>query len=100
VYAPVDGTVVGLTPYVIDGRKFGMRLDLQPTSSPSFVVSLTQLAPDPSLKVGSAVSAGTTKVGTILDLSRVEQQALAKYTQDAGNHVTVEIVHSATLSIP
>jgi murein DD-endopeptidase MepM/ murein hydrolase activator NlpD len=100
VYAPVDGTVVGLTNYVVNGRKFGMRIDIQPASSPSFVLSLTQLAPDPSLRVGSTVSASTTKVGTILDLSRVEHQSLSRYTQDPGNHVTIELRRSATLSIP
>jgi hypothetical protein len=100
VYSPVDGTVVGLTSYVVNGRKFGMRIDIQPASSPSFVLSLTQLAPDPSLKVGSTVSATTTKVGSILNLSRVEHQSLSRYTQDAGNHVTIELRRSATLSIP
>jgi hypothetical protein len=100
VYAPVDGTVVGLKTYVIDGHTFGMQVDLQPANSPSYVVSLTQIAPDRSLKVGSTVSASTTKVGTILDLSKVEHQALSHYTQDAGNHVTVEVLRSATLSIP
>jgi murein DD-endopeptidase MepM/ murein hydrolase activator NlpD len=100
VYSPVDGTVVGLTNYVINGRKFGMRIDIQPASGPSFVLSLTQLAPDPSLRVGSTVSASTTKVGTILDLARVEHQSLSQYTQDAGNHVTIELRRSATLFIP
>lgn len=100
VYSPVDGTVVGLTSYVVNGRKFGMRIDIQPANSPSFVLSLTQLSPDPSLRVGSTVSASTTKVGTILNLSRVEHQALSRYTQDAGNHVTIELRRSATLSIP
>jgi len=100
VYAPVDGTVVGLTDYVVNGRKYGKRIDIQPARSPSFVLSLTQLAPDRSLKVGSTVSATTTKVGTILNLSRVEHQSLSRYTQDAGNHVTIELRRSATLSIP
>jgi len=100
VYAPVDGTVVGLTDYVVNGRKYGKRIDIQPARSPSFVLSLTQLAPDRSLKVGSTVSATTTKVGTILNLSRVEHQSLYRYTQDAGNHVTIELRRSATLSIP
>ena len=63
-------------------------------------LALTQIAPDPSLRVGSTVSASTTKVGSILDLSRVEHESLSKYTQDAGNHVTIELRRSATLSIP
>jgi hypothetical protein len=64
------------------------------------VVSLTHLRSDPALKVGGAVTAATTKVGTVLDFSRVERQALARYTQDAGNHVSVEVHPAATLAIP
>ena len=49
MYAPVDGTVVGITPYVV------------------------------------------------ADLSRVERQALARYTNDSGNHVSVELRPAASL---
>jgi hypothetical protein len=100
VYAPVDGTVVGLSDYVIANRIYGARVDIRPSNAPSLVVSLSQLRPDPSLTVGSAVSAGTSKVGTIVDLSGVEKQALARYTQDAGNNVSLEVHPAATVSIP
>jgi hypothetical protein len=36
----------------------------------------------------------------VLDLSGIEKQALAKYTQDAGNHVAVELRPAATLTLP
>jgi hypothetical protein len=100
VYAPVDGTVVGLSDYVIANRVYGARLDIRPSNAPSLVVSLTQLRPDPALTVGSSVAAGTSKVGTIVDLSGVEKQALARYTQDAGNNVSLEVHPAATVSIP
>jgi hypothetical protein len=100
VYAPVDGTVVGLRDYVISNRVFGARLDIRPSSAPSLVVTLTQIRPDPALSVGSSVAAGTSKVGTVVDLSRVERQALARYTQDAGNNVSLEVHPAATVSIP
>ena len=99
VYSPVDGTVVGLTPLIVDGRPFGAQVDVQPTDAPSLIVSLTHLRPDPALAVGASVAAGTSKLGTIVDFSRVEKQALARYTQDAGNHVELE-VHEATTSLP
>jgi hypothetical protein len=35
----------------------------------------------------------------VIDFARVERQALARVTQDAGNHVSIE-VHPATLSLP
>lgn len=100
VYSPVDGTVVGITPYVINGKRYGVRLDLQPRDAPSVVVSLTRLRPDAALKIGSPVAAATSKVGTLLDLSGAEFQGLSRYTQDAGNHVAVEVHPAATLTLP
>jgi hypothetical protein len=100
VYAPVDGTIVGISDYILNGQPYGSRIDIQPSAAPSLVVSLTHLKPDPALTVGSAIAASTTKVGRVVDLSGVEQQALAKYTQDAGNHVSVELRPAATLSLP
>jgi murein DD-endopeptidase MepM/ murein hydrolase activator NlpD len=98
VYAPVDGTIVGISDYVLNGVAYGSRIDIQPSSAPSLVVSLTHLKPDPALTVGSSIAASTTKVGRILDLSGVERQALAKFTQDAGNHVALELRTAATLT--
>ncbi len=100
VYAPVDGTVVGVSDFILNGRPYGSRIDIQPSSAPSLVVSLTRLTPDPALTVGSSIAASSTKVGRILDLSSVERQALARYTQDAGNHVSIELRPAATLTLP
>lgn len=97
VYSPVDGTVVAITPYVIGGKRYGSRIDIQPQNAPSVVVSLTQLRVDPSLSVGNTVVSGARKLGTVVDLARAEHQALARYTNDAGNHVTVEIRPAASL---
>jgi murein DD-endopeptidase MepM/ murein hydrolase activator NlpD len=97
VYAPVDGTVVAITPYVVGGKRYGSRIDIQPQNAPSVVVSLTQLRVDPSLTVGSTVVSGARKLGTVVDLARVERQALARYTNDAGNHVTVELRPAASV---
>lgn len=99
VYSPVDGTIVGITEHVLNGRAYGVRVDIQPSSAPSLVVSLSSIRPDPALTVGSTVAAATSKVGTILDLSHVERQSLARYTQDAGNHVVVSVHAAATLAI-
>ena len=98
VYAPVDGTVVGISDYILNGNVYGSRIDIQPSAAPSLVVSLTQLTPDPALTVGSAIAASSTKVGRVVDLSGVEKQALAGYTQDAVNHVSIELRPAATLT--
>lgn len=99
-YSPVDGTVVGITDFVIGNRPYGARIDIRPSSAPSVVVSLTQLRPDPALTVGSSVAAAGSKIGVVLELSAVERQALARYTQDAGDHVSVEVHPAATLQLP
>ena len=100
VYSPVDGTVVGLTDHVLNGRAYGARIDIQPSAAPAVVVSLTHLAPHARLTVGSSVAAGTTKLGRVLDLSRVERQALARYTQDSGNHVALVTRPAGRLALP
>jgi len=60
-------------------------------------VSVTQLRADPSLSVGSNVVSGATRIGVVADLSSVERQALARYTNDSGNHVSVELRPAASL---
>ena len=97
VYSPVDGTVVAITPFIVEGRRFGSEIDIQPQSSPSLVVALSQVKADPSLTVGSSVVSGATRVGSVVDLAAIERQALARYTTDAGNHVTIEVRPAATL---
>lgn len=91
VFAPVNGTVVGIDDFVLDGRRRGVRVDIQPTSAPSLLVSVSRLRPDPALTVGAPVAAAGSRLGTVVELSHLERQELARYTQDAGNHVTVEV---------
>jgi hypothetical protein len=99
VYAPVDGTIVGLTPYIVDNQVFGSRIDVQPATAPSIVVSLTHVQALPGLSVGDTVTASVTRLGTLPDLSRVERQALARFTNDAGNHVLIEARPAANLAL-
>ena len=99
VFSPVDGTVIGITDFELNGGRYGSRVDIQPVSAPSLIVSSTRVAPDPALTVGSAVVSAGTRIGTVLDLSRFERQALARYTQDAGNHVTVEVFPAPALAL-
>jgi hypothetical protein len=91
VYSPVDGKVASIRPYVIDGTAHGSVIEIQPTATPADVVTLTNLSADPAIAVGSAVTASKTKLGTIVDMSKVLSQEMAKYTSDAGNHVHIEV---------
>jgi murein DD-endopeptidase MepM/ murein hydrolase activator NlpD len=100
VYAPVDGSVIAVTDHVVNGKSYGVRIDIQPSGNPGFVVTLENLRADPALTVGSAVSAGRTKVGRIIDLSGVERAGLARYTQDNGQHVHIEVHPASALASP
>ena len=99
VYSPASGTVVSISDHVIDGRRFGARIDVRPSAAPSLIVSLTHVEPDPSLTVGSPVLASSSKLGTIVDVASVEQQSLAKHAAARGNNVSIE-VRPAAGSLP
>jgi hypothetical protein len=98
VYAPVTGTVVSIRDVVLDGKRHGHRIDIVPAAAPSVVVSLSRIRADPALTVGSPVTSATSKIGIVLDLSKVEEQALAGVTHDPGNHVTIEVHPATTLA--
>ncbi len=99
VYSPVDGSVLAIENVVIDGRTYGSRIDIQPAGAPSLVVSVTHVRADPALKIGSSVSSGGTKLGSIVDFTHAEHQELARFTNDSGNHVAVEVHPSASLGL-
>ena len=56
--------------------------------------------PIPSLTVGANVAAGSSKLGTVTDISRFERQALERYAADGGNNVAIQVFPSATLGVP
>ena len=99
VYSPVDGTVVAIVDITIDGRVASSRVDIQPTGAPSLVVGVSHVRVDPSLVVGSPVTAAGSKLGSVVDYTHVERQSLARYTNDSGNHVAIEVHPSATLTL-
>jgi hypothetical protein len=100
VYAPVDGKVAQISPYVVNGLQIGSRIDIRPDADATVIVSMTRLRVDPALKIGTPVIAGVKKVGSIADFSKVEKQKLAHYTRDQGNHVTIEVRPAATSILP
>jgi hypothetical protein len=100
VYSPVDGTVVAIRDHVVSGKVVGAEIELRPTSAPSLVVSLQNVQPDPVLSVGANVAAGSSKLGTVTNISRHERQALARYAAEGGNNVAIQVYPSATLGVP
>jgi murein DD-endopeptidase MepM/ murein hydrolase activator NlpD len=100
VYAPVTGSVIAVSENVVDGKAYGVRIDIQPSGNPGVVISLKNLRADPALTVGSTVSAGKTKIGRVIDLSAVERAGLARYTQDNGQHVHLEVLPANAVTGP
>jgi hypothetical protein len=94
VYSPANGTIVAINPVVIDGRAVGARIDIRPTASPSVIVSLTHVRPDPALAVGMPVLARTSKLGTCVDIASFERQALAKHAAERGNNIAISVYPS------
>lgn len=99
VYAPVDGTVIAIGDNVIAGRKWGSRIDIRPTRAPAVTVSIVNLRRDPVLAVGSPVLASSSKLGSVIDIAAVEEQALAEHAREDGNNVSIS-VYPASGSLP
>jgi hypothetical protein len=101
VYAPVTGTIAGITPFIVSGRAWGSVITVLPVGDPTVVVAISHLHPDPALRVGSTISAQPpTLLGTVADLSGVLRMDLARYTADAGNHVHIEVRPAEVLAVP
>ena len=100
IYSPVDGTVVAIRDQIISGRRVGAEIELRPSSAPSLVVALQHVDPDPALSVGENVAAGSSKLGTVVDITRYERQSLARYSGDRGANVAIQVFPSATLGVP
>ena len=99
-FSPVDGTVVGITPNVIDGERWGHLIAIQPARNPSVVVTVSHLEKADALTVGDNVVAAVTLLGTVVDMAPVLDQELRDYTQDTGNHVHVEATPSTNVVLP
>jgi len=102
VYAPVSGTIVGITPMILNGKRWADQLSIQPQADPGVVVVVSQIFVDKALQIGMPVSASQepTLLGTVADLSKVLKMELAHYTADAGNHAHIELRPTPALTIP
>jgi hypothetical protein len=91
VYSPVDGTVVSVQPYVLNGEVRGSIVQIRPSNLAAVIVTVGNLNKHLNVDVGSPVLASATRLGTIVDLSKLIQQTVSKYTSDAGNHVSLQV---------
>ena len=91
VYAPVDGVVVSVQPYVLNGQPRGSIIQIRPDAAPAVIITIGNLSRHLGIDVGSAVKASQTRLGSVIDLSKLIDQTVARYTSDAGNHVSIQI---------
>lgn len=91
IYAPVDGTVIGVTDHVVGGVKVGSKIDVRPALAPALVLTVGNVRPDPVLSVGSTLERSSSKIGTAVDVAAVEKQALARHARNDGNNVTISV---------
>ncbi len=99
VYSPVDGVVTAVIPHRIAGRPEGLEIVITPAAVPDVAVRVNHLEPGPDgvvPRVGTAVGAGRTVLGRVRDLSQVARFDIARYTNDAGNNVQVELLRQPT----
>ena len=91
VYAPVDGVVVSVQPYVLNGTVQGSIVQIRPSDLAAVIVTVGTLGRHLSVDVGSPVERSVTRLGSIVDLSKMLDQTVANYTSDAGNHVSLQV---------
>ncbi len=102
VWSPVDGTITSIVPNVIDGTRYGDVISIQPPDT-SLVVIVGHVRAASGLRVGDRVFAKggpRTQLGEVADLSPVLDQDLRRFTQDAGNHVHLEVRQNLPLALP
>ena len=94
VYAPVKGSVIAVSDLVIGGKRVGSRIDLRPSESPSVMVSVMNVRPDPSIAVGTPVLAASSKLGTAVDVASSRSRRSPPTRSDGGNNVSVSVYPS------
>lgn len=92
VYAPIDGKVLTISDYVIDGEQRGVLVQLQPVGDGSTVVVVRNLDAASDLAVGETVSQSKTKLGTVRDMEGALEAPLADYTYDTGSGVDIYVL--------
>jgi hypothetical protein len=93
VWSPIDGVIASIQPYELSGKRYGSVIQIRPDAAPAVTITMQAIQPLHShpIQVGDLVTAARSPLGTIVDLSGVLDQTVARYTSDAGNHVSISI---------
>ena len=93
-YTPIDGKVLSITPLIVNGTTYGDQIAIEPLANPGVVVVASGIKSDPALSVGSPISTrpeAWTRLGRIVDVTGALDPLLARYTQDGGNRIHLEV---------
>lgn len=90
VFAPVDGTVVGIRPYDFAGECPDTEIRIQPLNQSNVVVVMTHLT-SIEATLGQPVKAGESRIGSINKLDGCITHKISEFTADDGNHVHVQV---------
>lgn len=98
VYSPVSGVVASVVdPYRVHGTDIGYEMAIAPAAAAGLLVRVTHLDAPVAFerpRVGKPVTAGVTEIGRVADFSKVVEQEIARYTNDSGNHVHIEMIRA------
>ena len=86
VVSPVSGKVAGIKSYSILGRYDDVEVDIRLASDPSLLLLVTHVG-RLKAETGQVVTRGETVLGSVRGFPAGLDQALSRYTSDAGDHV-------------
>lgn len=90
VLAPVTGTIVKVKRYKLYGKYTDYEIHIQPEDMDGIDVVMIHIT-DVSVKAGTPVRAGVTRIGAIRELSNRETLQLGHYTKGGGDHTHVQV---------
>lgn len=109
-YAPVDGTITSVVPYMVAGVEAGYQIDITPDAQSDVIVRVRHIEGIPEDRragpvckvggldkpnVGEPVTAGITCIGQVrdaTDLLQVARPEIARYVSGSGNHMHMEVL--------
>jgi murein DD-endopeptidase MepM/ murein hydrolase activator NlpD len=86
VVAPISGKITAVKSYQILGRYPDTEIDIQAADDPSLLLVITHVR-DAAVKIGDAVSQGTSVIGSLRGFPGGLEQQLSQYTSDSGDHL-------------
>lgn len=92
VYAPIDGRVKAVTPYVINGVRRGELIQIQPTGDGQTLVLIRNVAVDSGLQVGISVTQSVTRLGKVVGMDDAISAPLSDYTHDSGSGIDMYVL--------